>query len=102
MNTFYKEVVKTNRDVRWWNYAARTLPFVALAILAFEYWFGFKDLLSKTLVVISVTFFSASVYWWWWALNRIYEVIKQLNKTEQKLEEVKEEIIKTRETIKDL
>jgi len=102
MGGFLEEVKKTNKDVRWWTYAAWTLPLAAVSILVFLNIFGWTNLYDKAIVIVAVTFFSISVFWWWWALHRIYEVIRQLNKTDQKLDDIKEEFVKTRKVLRDL
>lgn len=89
----------TAKHVKWWSYAAWSLPLVALAILAFESFIGCHDLFSKSLIVISVTFFSISVYWWWWALNKFLDILKAMQLTQEKIDSVKEEIIETRKVV---
>lgn len=99
----HKLFFKTTQEVKYWSYAAWTLPFVALFILGAEYVLGFgEDVLKDSLIITGVTFFTISVYWWWWALNKIRDMIHELSKTQQKIEEVKSEIINTKQIVNNL
>jgi hypothetical protein len=91
---------KAKTEARYWMWAAWTLPFVALAILVFEYYFGLESLYSKTLVIISVTFFTVSVFWWWWSINKIIVLLESFNRTEQHFQDVKHELRETRKAIR--
>lgn len=97
---FLNTANKAKTQAQYWMWAAWTLPFVALAILAFEYFLGWDSLISKTLVIISVTFFTVSVFWWWWALNKIVVLLESFNRTEQHFKDVKHEIKETRKAIR--
>jgi len=102
MDSFFKQVRKTENEARRWKYAAWTLPFIALVILLFVNMIGWDTLYQKLIIVVVVAFFSVSIFWWWWALDRICHVIQQLHNTEKRLTEVKSEIVKTRDSLKDL
>lgn len=98
----FSEILKeTKKQVRWWAYAAWTMPFVALALLGAEEFLGYNDVFRKTLIAIGVTFFSVSVFWWWWAIFKIRDMVEGLNRTINSLTEVKEEIVKTRKVLED-
>jgi hypothetical protein len=97
---FLKTVNETKIQARWWTWAAWTLPFVALAILAFEYLLGWESMYSKSLVIILVTFFSISVFWWWWAINKIVVLLQSFQRTEQHFLDVKAELQETRKAIR--
>jgi hypothetical protein len=99
--TFSEILNQTKRQTRWWAYAAWTMPFVALALLGAEVFFGYNDLFRKTLVAVGVTFFSVSVFWWWWAIFKIRDMVNGLDRTINSLSEVKDEIIKTRKVLED-
>lgn len=93
--------LKTSKQVQWWSYAAWTLPFVALIILGAEYVLGWgENIIEHTLIFVGIVFFSISVYWWWWALHKIRDMIRELEKTQQKIDCVRNEIIETRLEIK--
>ena len=94
-----KTLVKTKVEIKWWSYAAWTLPFVALAIIIFERIFGFENYYQITLTLVSLVFFSISVYWWWWALHKIAVILSYMNKTDRHIEEVINEIKETRKAI---
>lgn len=97
---FLNTVNKAKTQSRYWMWAAWTLPFVALAIIFFEYYLGFESFYSKTLVVICVTFFTISVFWWWWALSKIVELLESFHRTEQHFQDVKAELKETRKVIR--
>lgn len=89
----------TANQVKWWAYAAWTLPFVALVILGVEYVFNWTTFYEKSIMIMGVVFFSISVYWWWWALYKIKQMIDQLSITQEKIDQVKHAIVKTRKVI---
>lgn len=97
---FFKAAEKAKVEAKWWSWAAWTLPFVALAILSFEQFFGLETLYAKTVVVIAVTFFTISVFWWWWAISKIVVLLQSFQRTEQHFLDVKNELKKTREAIR--
>lgn len=92
---------KTSQEVKWWAYAAWTLPFVALAGLGFLHFFGWETLYAQSIVVGAVIFFSVSVFWWWWALFKIKTLVDILDRVSQKFESVKENISFIRKDIQD-
>lgn len=100
-NDFVKKIHNAKKQASLWAYAAWTLPFLALGILIFEYFLGWHDLVSKTLTIIAVTFFSVSVFWWWWALNKIVILFEAMNKNETNFEEIKYELRETRKVLKE-
>jgi len=95
-----KATKRAAQGAKYWSYAAWTLPFVALSLIVFEHFIGSETLIQKTMVGITVTFFSFSVYWWWWALNRVVEIITAMKNNEDKFEEILSEIKSTREELK--
>jgi hypothetical protein len=97
---FLKTANKAKAEARYWMWAAWTLPFLALGILIFEQYLGWETLYAKTLVIISITFFTISVYWWWWALNKIIALMESFHRTEQHFEDIKSELRETRKVIK--
>lgn len=98
---FQQLIEKTNIEVRWWSYAAWTLPFIALAMIGLSWFFGSVNLFEKVLLGIVLTFFSVSIFWWWWALFKFKDIVIGLDKTINSLGEVKKEIVKTRQVIQD-
>ena len=96
---FFQLAKETQTQAKWWTWAAWTLPFVALAIISFENYIGWDSLMHRTLVIISVVFFTISVYWWWWALNKIVALVDGFNRAQQNFEDIKDELRKTREVL---
>jgi hypothetical protein len=102
IKTLSKIVNNTNIEVKWWSYAAWTLPFVALAIIAFEHYIGWSDdIIDKTIIIITTVFFSVSVYWWWWALNKFLTILQVMEQNEDKFGEILDEIKRTRNDLKN-
>lgn len=89
------------KEAKWWAFAAWTLPFMALSILMFEYWIGWDSFYAKSLVIVSVVFFSISVYWWWWAISRIIRLSEIHNKNLEGWEKVQQEIQELRKDLKE-
>ena len=77
----------TEKQAKYWRYAAWTAPFVALAILIGEELLGFDT--APTSFIIVVTFIATSVFWWWWAISKIVYMIKCSYKMESNFEELK-------------
>jgi len=99
--TFKQVLDRTRTQIKWWAYSAATLPFVALGLLGAETFFGYPDLFRQTLVAVGLIFFAVSVFWWWWAIFKIKEIMDGFDRTYTSLEEVKIEIIKTRQAFDD-
>jgi len=89
----------TEKQARWWKYAAWTLPFVALAILIGEELLGFDT--APTSLIIVVTFIATSVFWWWWAISKIVYMIKCSHKMESNFEELKDELKEIKKDVGD-
>lgn len=97
-----RQTLKANEEASTWAYAGWTLPFIALSALVFEYLIGWTDAYHKTLVIVAVTFFSISVFWWWWALRKFVIIIDAMRETDDNLADIKRELQKTREAIRDV
>jgi len=95
-------VRRTGTEASLWSYAAWTLPFTALALLVFEHFIGWDSLMQRTLVLITVTFFTISVFWWWWALNKIVIILRYISSNTDHFEEIKRELQATRQTIREI
>jgi len=87
----------TEKQARWWKYAAWTAPFVALAILIGEELLGFDT--APTAVIISVTFFATSVFWWWWALSKIVYFTKCSQRMEKNVESLVSELLELKKDV---
>ena len=84
----------TNKEVRWWAYAAWTTPFVALASLFFIDLIGWDSLWQKTVIVGGVIFFSVAVFWWWWAIFKVARISNILLETAEDLKIIGDEMRK--------
>lgn len=99
----FQDVVKATRtEVKWWSYAAWTLPFVALAAIVLEYYIGYDNWIQKTIWSITLIFFTVSVFWWWWALNKIAVILSALKRSEDDFSSVLYEIKETRKIVRDI
>jgi hypothetical protein len=90
---------ETERQARWWKWAAWTAPFVALAILLGEIILGIDT--QPTSFIIVVTFIATSVFWWWWAISKIVYMIKCSYRMEDNFEHIKKEIKQVRKDVGD-
>jgi hypothetical protein len=82
----------TNREVRWWAYAAWTAPFTALAGIFFLDQIGWSDGISRLVVIGGVIFFTAAVYWWWWAIFKLARISNLLLETAENLKKIGKEM----------
>jgi len=82
----------TEKQARWWRYAAWTAPFVALATIIGEQLLGFDNLVQSTSLVIIITFIATSVFWWWWAISKIVYMIKCSHRMEDNFETLAKEL----------
>jgi hypothetical protein len=88
-------------QTKYWKWAAWTLPFIALAGIAFAYWIDDSGLFGKFIVITSTVFFGISVFWWWWALDKLSILIKERLSFEKKFDEVVAEFKRLRKDIND-
>jgi len=89
-------------EIKLWAWAATVLPITALAAEFFFHWFGWADIITRSMVVIAVTFFGIAVYWWWWAMHTIASVTESLKTSATLVLEVKSEVITIRKELKDI
>lgn len=82
--------MKDPQQIKWWKYAAWTLPFVALTILIGEILLGFDSYL--TAIIISTTFIASTVLWWWWAINKIAVMLSRSEKMQESFKTLSEDI----------
>lgn len=94
---FYCE---TQKQVKWWAYAAWTLPFTALASIFFLDMLGWTDGLHRAAVVGGVIFFTIAVYWWWWAIFKLARLSNLLLNTADNLKDIGNELREISRNIK--
>jgi uncharacterized membrane protein YfbV (UPF0208 family) len=102
MKNLVKLVERTHAQVKWWSYAGWTLPFVAIAVIVFENFFGYESWLNITAASIIIIFLSAAVFWWWWALSKISIVMQSMKNSNDTFLEIKEEIKEAKKTLKEI
>jgi len=95
-NNFKK---KTKKQVRWWAYAAWTLPFTALAVLVFLHFFGWDSVYDYAIVIGAVVFFSVGVFWWWWAIFKIKTLAELLGSVGDRIDVVRTHVIGIRKDL---
>jgi hypothetical protein len=82
----------TQKEVKWWAYAAWTSPFAALAGIFFAYIFGWKSLFDQLVIIGGTVFFSAAVIWWWWAIFKVSRMATMLLNTAEELKKISKEM----------
>jgi hypothetical protein len=86
--------MKIDTQIKYWKWAAWTLPFVALSAIVFAFWIGTESTIQKFLITITAVFFGISVFWWWWALDKLATLVKDrfgvIEKMDQIVNEIKE------------
>lgn len=92
----------TNKEVRWWAYAAWTAPFTALAVIFLMVNVGWSEGLDKVTVVIAAGFFTASVYWWWWAIFKLAKISNILLETAENLKKIGKEMREVGKELNDI
>jgi hypothetical protein len=96
-----KKASRTANQAKWWKYTAWTLPFSALAFIAFAYFIGLDGWYSQAIVITVTFFFTASVLWWWWALHKIVDIMKGIEVTANRLQSIKNHIQEFKNIFKD-
>ena len=89
----------TEQQAQYWRWAAWTSPFVALAIILGEHFFGFDSIINVTSVSIVAIFITVSVFWWWWAISRIVYMMKKNEGIEKNFESIKQELREIRKDV---
>lgn len=91
---------KIKKEVRWWSYAAWTLPLTALAGLFFFQVLGWESLVDKFLAIGATVMFGIGVFWWWWAIYKIFNFADMMSKTADRLENMKNEFKRIKDNLK--
>lgn len=89
----------TEKEVSLWTLAARTLPFVALAVLFFIHFIGWDKMYEQALVIGAVLFFGVAVFWWWWTIYKIATFAELLKQTVDNFQGIKDELSKLKKDI---
>jgi len=87
---------KTKQEVKYWQYAAWTLPFVALATIAVTYFVGWHTWYAISVTSTVVVFFSVAVFWWWWALDKTVLIFKSFEEIARSFGFIQKEISETK------
>lgn len=98
MNNFHK---KTLKQISLWLWTATVFPLTALAGLFFLKFIGAETLYTISLMIGATVMFSAAVIWWCWAIYTIAGITKSLDKTIDKFNDVKSDIVDIKKTVKD-
>lgn len=94
------DIEKIAKQSLMWKRAAWTMPFVALAIIATEYFIGYDDWIDITLCAIIITFVACSVFWWWWAIDKIVSSYKRIEEAVSRFDEIKQDLKETAKEIR--
>jgi hypothetical protein len=82
----------TKKEVSLWVLAARTLPFIALAVLFFIHFIGWDRMYEQALTIGAVIFFGVAVFWWWWAIYKMATFAELLKQTVDSFQVIKDEL----------
>lgn len=102
MKNIKQKALQARKEATLWQYAAWTLPFVALAIIVLEYFIGIETWYHLTILIITIVFFTISVFWWWWAVSKFAMLMQAMNETNENFISVKENLKSIRDDIKDV
>jgi hypothetical protein len=92
---------KTFKEITIWDWAARILPLIVLAIVTVLHFLEESDLLSIILEITAILFLIICFFWWWWALYKIAATIKYMNNAHNRLKEVLTEFKLFRKDLKN-
>lgn len=93
---------KTIKEVKWWDFAGRVVPFVALAILALTHLLDSTQLYHLSIIIIILAFFTTGVVWWWWSIYKIANIIIKIRQAQYKFNDVKEQLLKLKTEIQGI
>ena len=93
--------MKTEKQARYWRYAAWTAPFAALAVILGEIFLGFDSLVNITSITIAVIFITTSVFWWWWAVSKIVYMVKTTERVESNFKDLLGELKEIKKDVGD-
>ena len=90
---------KTQKEVKWWDWAARILPAFSVVVIGFCHYFGFNDLRDVVIGITILGFAITAIVWWWWAIYKISWLANLYTSVVDSIKEVKTE---TKEIDRDL
>lgn len=93
---------KTVKEVKWWDFAGRVAPFVALAVIALSHLIGDGSLYHLSIITVILIFFTTGVAWWWWSIYKIVTIITKIRQSQYKFRDVTQEIQAVKKTIDQL
>ena len=91
---------KTRKEVKWWDWAGRVLPLVALVVITITHYGDFHSVRDIIIDVGAIVFISVCFIWWYWALRKIVVSIKYIHRAHERFLEIAEELKKLRKSIK--
>ena len=90
---------KTQKEVKWWDWAARILPIFSVCFIGFCHYFGFNNLRDFVIGATLLGFAATAIVWWWWAIYKISWLANLYSNIVDRIKEVKKE---TKEIDSDL
>jgi len=84
-----------------WKYLAWSLPLLWLATEFLLYVLDLEQFASKFVIAGGIFFFTVSFIWWWWAVDTIRLFAEAMQRTSKNFVDIKTELRKVREDIKD-
>lgn len=83
---------KAKSEITVWEWAARILPFVALAVITSAWYFGVETWIDYLIMSIISLVTAISVFWWWWAISKIAFLASMFHATADRLEKISQEL----------
>lgn len=93
---------KTIKEVKWWDFAGRVTPFVALAILALTHLLDSTQLYHLSIIIIILAFFTTGVIWWWWSIYKIANIIIKIRQAQYKFNDVKDQLLRLKTELRGI
>lgn len=95
-----KQNSETTKQINWWFYAARILPFAALAVLILCILFEVSGILNIVYLILAI-FFIIGVTWWYWAMLKIKSMSDGITRALKNLKTFKTEVSKLKDDLRN-
>jgi len=92
---------QTIKEVKWWAWAARVLPSIALVVVVVCEFMGLTDYKIPIIGVITILMSVIAIVWWWWAIYKIAWLATLFGKIKSNLSATSEEIKILKKNIKE-
>ena len=93
--------MKLSKQVRFWNWAGKVLPMVALMTLCMVLVFDMTSVKEVVISSIAVVFGAIAFTWWWWVMGAVKALTDLLTSAQTRFGEVLTEIKDLRKDMND-